>query len=115
MKAATRLKRKAQLTILLVAGCITQICALLLYMVAGLTVGDISPTAFGLFGAATVLLAHRWILVDVRKGFEKAVAQHRVVLEGSPPHIVQIARTFPGRWLAVLYIQLHPELIDDGT
>jgi hypothetical protein len=64
---------------------------------------------------ATVLLAHRWILVDVRKAFDKAVAQHHVVLEGSPPHIMQIERTFPGRWLAVLYIQLHPELIDEGA
>jgi hypothetical protein len=48
MKAATRLKLKAQLTILLVAGWITQTCAPLLSMVAGLTVGDISPTVFGL-------------------------------------------------------------------
>jgi hypothetical protein len=74
-----------------------------------------SPTASCLFGGATVLLAHRWILVDVRKAFDKAVAQHHVVLEGSPPHIMQIARTFPGRRLAVLYIQLHPELIEEGA
>jgi hypothetical protein len=115
MKAGPRLKLKAQLTIVLAVGCITEICAQLLSVVAGLTVGDMSPTAFGLFGGATVLLVHRLILVDVRKAFDKAVAQHHVVLEGSPPHITQIARTFPGRWLAVLYIQLPPELIDEGT
>jgi hypothetical protein len=53
--------------------------------------------------------------VGVRKAFDKGVAQHHVVLEGSPPHIMQIERTFPGRWLAILYIQLHPELIDEGA
>ncbi|MFM0631965.1 hypothetical protein [Paraburkholderia xenovorans] len=115
MKAATRLKLKAQLTILLVAGCITQTCAPLLSMVAGLTVGDISPTVFGLFGGATVLLTHRWIVAHVHKASDRAVAQHQVVLKGSPPHIRQVAGTFPGRWLAVLYVELHPELIDDGT
>ncbi|WP_454808354.1 hypothetical protein [Paraburkholderia fungorum] len=114
IKAAPGLRLKAQLTTLLVAGCITEMCALVLSILAGLTVGDMSPTAFGLFGGATVLLAHRWVLVDVREAFDKAVAQHHVVLEGSPPHIVQIARTFPGRWLAMLYVQLHPELIDEG-
>lgn len=88
-------------------------CALLLYVFARLTVGEISPAAFGLFGGATVLLAHRWILVDMRRAFDKAVAQHHVVLEGSPPHIMKIAPTFPGYWLAMLYIQLHPELIDE--
>lgn len=67
------------------------------------------------FDGATVLLTHRWILVDVHKASDRAVAQHQVVLKGSPPHIRQVAGTFPGRWLAVLYIELHPELIDDGT
>lgn len=115
MRAGRRLKLKAQLTIALVAGCITQACALLLYIVSGLTVGEISPTAFGLFGATTVLLAHRWIFVDMRKAFDRAVSQHHVVLEGQPPHITKIAPAFRGYWLAMLYIQLHPELIDDGT
>ena len=115
MKAAPRLKLKAQLTIALVAGCITQACALLLYIVSGLTVGEVSPTAFGLFGGTTVLLAHRWIVVDMRKAFSRAVEQHHVVLEGQPPHIIKIAPTFRGHWLTMLYIQLHPELIDDGT
>jgi len=115
MKAGRRLKLKAQLTIALVAGCITQACALLLYIVSGLTVGEISPTAFGLFGGTTVLLAHRWIFVDMRKAFDRAVAQHHVVLEGQPPQITKIAPAFPGHWLAMLYIQLHPELIDDGA
>ena len=114
MKAAPRLKLKAQLTIVLVAGCIMQACALLFYIVAGLTVGAISPVAFALFGAATALLAHRWVQVDVRKAFDKAVEQRQVVLEGNPPHITHIAGTFSGRWLALLYIQLHPELIDEG-
>jgi hypothetical protein len=46
MKAAPRLKLKAQLTVLLVAGCMTEMCELVISIAAGLTVGDMSPTAF---------------------------------------------------------------------
>ncbi|WCM18302.1 hypothetical protein NDK50_12580 [Paraburkholderia bryophila] len=101
--------------IVLVAGCIIQMSVLLIYLVEGPAVGEVSPVAFGLFSGATVLLAHRWILVTMRRACVKAVAQHHVVLENHPPHIMKIAPTFPRRWPAMLYIQLHPELVDDGS
>ncbi|WCM23613.1 hypothetical protein NDK50_22380 [Paraburkholderia bryophila] len=82
--------------IVLVAGCITKMFAFLIYVMAAPTVGEMLPAAFGLSGGTTVLLAHRWILVGTRKAFDRAVAQHHVVLEGHPPHIMKIARTFLG-------------------
>jgi hypothetical protein len=100
---------------LLVAGYITRTCALLLDVVAGLTAGDVSPTAFGLFGAATVLLAHRWILVDVRNGVqESGRATPRGAGRLSASHCSDCA--YLSRALARgAFIQLNPEVIDDVT
>lgn len=74
------------MTIILLAGRITKVCGLVLYIIVGLTVGEMSPNVFGLFGGATLLLAHRRILVAARKPFDKAVEQRPALLAGRPPH-----------------------------
>jgi hypothetical protein len=42
MKGTLRLKRKAHMTIILLAGRITKVCGLVLYIIVGLTVGDVA-------------------------------------------------------------------------
>jgi hypothetical protein len=72
-----------------------------------------SPTALVLYGAASVLLIHRCVISDARRAFCAAVKKRYVIVEGSPPRIRWIRPVFPGRWLARLYIRLHPELGED--
>jgi hypothetical protein len=70
-KASTRLdlksglivKLKAQLTVALIACAITQTSAILLSLAVDLSGGAVPPTALVLYGAATVLLAYRWVLL----------------------------------------------------
>ncbi|MFM0197821.1 hypothetical protein PQQ65_32490 [Paraburkholderia strydomiana] len=101
---------KARLTVLLAALVITEVSALIFCVAATLTTGGISPVAFDLFSAATLLLAQRWVCLDARTAFGTAVRIRYVILAGEPPRISRIAATFPGRWLALLHIRLHPEL-----
>ncbi|AXE94721.1 hypothetical protein [Paraburkholderia terricola] len=110
MKSSLIVKLKAQLTVALIAGAIAQTSALLLSVTADLNAGAVSPTALVLYGAAAVLLVYGWIVFDARRAFGAAVRKRHLVLEGSPPHITWICPTFPGRWLALLYVHLHPEL-----
>lgn len=111
---AYRTRLKARLTVLLVALAITEVSALLFSFAATLTAGGISPMAFDLLSAATVLLAQRCALLDARSAFGTAVRRHYVVLEGRPPRTIWIAAAFPGRWLALRHVRLHPELSKGG-
>ncbi|MDR6484603.1 hypothetical protein [Paraburkholderia terricola] len=116
MKSPLIVKLKAQLTVAIIAGAIAQISALLLSVTADLSAGAVSQIALVLYGAAAVLLIYRWVVFDARRAFGAAVRKRHVVLEGSPPHMTWICPTFPGRWLALLYLHLHPELgEDDGA
>jgi hypothetical protein len=110
LKSSLIVKLKAQSTVALIAGAIAQTSALLLSVTADLNAGAVSPTALVLYGAAAVLLVYGWTVFDARRAFGAAVRKRHLVLEGSPPHITWICPTFPGRWLALLYVHLHPEL-----
>ncbi|WP_106305299.1 hypothetical protein [Paraburkholderia sp. BL18I3N2] len=113
MKSALQVKLKAQLSTALIAGTIAQLSALLLSLTVDLSAGAVSPTALVWYGAATVLLAYRWVIFDARRAFGAAVRKGHVVLEGRPPHITWICPIFPGRWLTLLHIHLHPGLGED--
>ena len=113
MKSALLVKLKAQLSIALIAGAIVQVSALLLCATVDLTEDAVSPTTLALYGAATVLLIYRWVISDARRAFRAAVRMRYVILEGSPPHINWVCPNFPGRWLTLLHIRLHPELGED--
>ncbi|MFM0197983.1 hypothetical protein PQQ65_33410 [Paraburkholderia strydomiana] len=111
--AIYRTRLKARLTVLLAALVITEVSALVFSLAATLTTGGISPVAFDLFSAATLLLAQRWVRLDARRAFGTAVRKRYVILAGTPPRIIRVSPTFPGRWLALLHIRLHPELVED--
>jgi hypothetical protein len=106
------MRLKAQLKVLLLSALAAEVTALFFSIVTQAATGEVSPAEFGLFGAVTLALAHRWVLVDVNNAFEAAVSKHYVLLAGAPPHITHIDSTCPRRWFVLLHIQLHPELID---
>ncbi|CAB3808989.1 hypothetical protein [Paraburkholderia fynbosensis] len=113
MKSALKAKLKAQLTVALIAGAIAQVSALLLSATVDLSADAVSPTALNLYGAATVLLTYRCVILDARRAFRAAVKKRYVIVEGTPPRISWIRPIFPGRWLARLHVRLHPELGED--
>ncbi|MBB5399090.1 hypothetical protein [Paraburkholderia youngii] len=113
MKLALKAKLKAQLTVALIAGAVAQVSALLLSATVNLSPDAVSPTALVLYGAATVLLIYRCVIIDARRAFSAAVKKRYVIVEGTPPRISWIRPIFPGHWLARLHIRLHPELGDD--
>ena len=112
MKQVRKARVRAQLTGLLVAALLAEAVALGLTIASQATIGNIPPAAFGASGGLTILLARRWVLVDARKAFSAAVERHQALVEGTPPQIIYMARACPRRWLVVLHVQLHPELID---
>lgn len=114
MKSALLGKLKAQFSIALIAGGIAQVSALLLSATVDLSAGAVSPTTLVLYGAATVILIYLCVISDARRAFGAAVRMGHVVLKGSPPRITWICPTFPGRWLTLLHIRLHPELGEDS-
>lgn len=85
-----------------------------------LMLGEGSPFVNATFGWSVLpsidllALAHRWVLVDADNAFKAAVSKGHVLLAGASPHVTYIDSAFPGRWLVVLHVQLHPELIDAG-
>lgn len=112
MKASDALRFKAQLTIWLVAELLTLAITLLFSVALHASGQDVTATAFSIFGALTLVMAYIWVRVDAKKAFAVAVAMRQVSADGTPPHITYISRSFPHRWLVLLYVQLHPELID---
>ncbi|MBT2790140.1 hypothetical protein [Paraburkholderia strydomiana] len=114
MKSALLGKLKAQLSIAVIAGGIAQVSALLLSATVDLSAGAVSPTTLVLYGAATVLLIYLCVVSDARRAFDAAVRIGHVVLKASPPHVTWVCPTFPGRWLTLLHIRLHPALGEDS-
>ena len=114
MKANELMRFKAQLTIWLVAQLLTLAIASLLSVGLHVSGQDVPATAFAIFGAFTLVMAYVWVRVDAKKAFAAAVSMRQVTTHGAPPHITYISPSCPRRWLVLLYVQLHPELIDSG-
>ncbi|SAL08016.1 hypothetical protein AWB81_08510 [Caballeronia arationis] len=57
-------------------------------------------------------MAYVWVRVDAKKAFLAAVDTRQVGTDGTPPPITYISPICSRRWLVLLYVQLHPELID---
>jgi hypothetical protein len=112
MKTSDTLRFKAQLTIWLVAELLTLAITFLFSVTLHASGQDVPATAFATFGVLTLLMAYIWVRVDARKAFAVAIEMRQVSTDGTPPHITYISRSFPQRWLVLLYVQLHPELID---
>lgn len=83
IKFAYGIRLKARLTVLLAALVVTEVSALIFSFAAALPPGGISPTAFDLFSAATVLLAQRWVLVDARKAVQSIWHGSQKALRGA--------------------------------
>ncbi|MFC0693530.1 hypothetical protein [Paraburkholderia humisilvae] len=62
--------------------------------------------------ASTVILVMVWAVRDARSAYQRALDDGYVRLAPRTRVVTGIARDCPRRWLVVLHIQLHPELID---
>ncbi len=69
---------------------------------------------FMAFGCVTTPAIVIWLRDDARHAYVAAVARHFVGFDGVPPHVVSIAADCPRRWLVVIHIQLHPELLGEN-
>lgn len=113
MKACAIMRFKAQLTTWLVAQLLTLAITSLLSIALHASGQRVPATAFAIFGAATLLMAYMWVRVDARNAFAIALATRLVGTSGTPPHVIYISPACSRRWLVLLYIQLHPKLIDN--
>jgi hypothetical protein len=112
MKAGAVMRLKAQLATWLVAQILTLAITSLLSIALHATGQMVPRTAFSIFGAVTLVMAYIWVRVDAKKAFAMAVTRRQVGTDGTPPHVTYISRACSHRWLVLLYLQLHPELID---
>lgn len=112
MKASEMMRLKAQLAAWLVAQLLTLAITSLFSIALHASGQEVPRTAFAIFGALTLVMAYFWVRADARQAFVAAVSKHQVGTDGRPPHVTYISPIFPRRWLVLLYIQLHPELID---
>jgi hypothetical protein len=92
------MRLKAQLKVLLVS------TALFFSIVTQAATGEVSSVAYGFFGAVTLALAYRWVLVDADNAFKAAVSKRQVLLAGAPAHVTHIDSTCPRRWFVLLHI-----------
>jgi hypothetical protein len=76
---------------------------------------DVSPLWFVLFGALTMPMVMSWLAQDSARAYAMAVSQRFLGFEGEPPRIVSVSNECPKRWLVLLYIRMHPELIRKKT
>ncbi|VXC17757.1 conserved hypothetical protein [Burkholderia sp. 8Y] len=73
---------------------------------------EVPETIFAAFGTLTLLMAYVWVRGDARGAFSAAVKTRQVGTVGAPPRLVYISQNCARRWLVLLYVELHPELID---
>ncbi|MFM0053802.1 hypothetical protein [Caballeronia grimmiae] len=111
-KRGQKMRLKAQLATLLVAQLLTLVVTLLLSLMLRASGRAVPPAGFAIFGAVTLIMAYRWVRVDAKKAFVAAVDAGEVGIDGSPPRVNYILPICSRRWLVLLYVQLHPELID---
>jgi hypothetical protein len=112
MKVFRKKRFTAQLIVWLMAQLLTLITSFVLLVVVHAADQQVSPTAFGLFNGATLLMTHRWTLIEIKNAFDAAVRARDIRLEGRPTRVTYVASTFPRRWMALLHMQLYPELYD---
>ncbi|MGV7242352.1 hypothetical protein [Caballeronia sp. M23-90] len=106
---------KARLLVLLVAALVTQVTTFIISILVNAVGTNVPAIPFAIFACITLALTQRWILVDAAKAFGEAVAKRHVLLQGDPPQITFIVATCPKRWFVLLHIQLHPELLGQGS
>lgn len=112
MKAGGKMRLKAQLATWLVAQLLTLAVTSLLSIALHASGQDVPLTGFAIFGALTVVMAYVWVRLDAKRAFVAAVDTRQVGIDGIPPRITFISPICSRRWLVLLYVQLHPELID---
>ncbi len=106
---------KARLVVLLAALQVTQVTVLIASVLVGLAGTSVPRVPFALFAFATFVLARRWVIADAAKAFSDAVRNGQVRLSGTPPRIISIAPSLSRRWLVLLYVQLHPALLNSES
>ncbi|AJZ56159.1 hypothetical protein [Paraburkholderia fungorum] len=112
MKAASKIRFKARLIVLLIGLLVTEITVLTISILVGLEGTKVPPMPFAVFACVTLALAQRWVIVDAANAFEEATRNRKVILAGLPPQLVSISQTCSRRWFVLLHVRLHPELID---
>lgn len=112
MKASEKMRFKAQLVTWLAAQLLTLAVTSLLSITLHASGQDVPAIAFAIFGALTLVMTYVWVRVDAKKAFVAAVETRQVGTAGTPVRVIYISPICSRRWLVLLYVQLHPELID---
>jgi hypothetical protein len=112
MKAASKIRFKARLIVLLIGLLVTEITVLTISILVCLEGTKVPPMPFAVFACVTLALAQRCVIVDAANAFEEATRNRKVILAGLPPQLVSISQTCSRRWFVLLHVRLHPELID---
>ena len=112
MKRGDRIRLRAKATVFGVALCVTEVLAFALLIVVRLFGIDISSIEFGAFGAVTTVLVAGWLKMDAQCAYDLADRSGFLDRDESRTKVRNVRKDCPKFWLVVLYLQLHPELMD---
>lgn len=114
MKGKQRSTMKGRLTLFLYAFLITEILGLILSLATHSMYADVPTDWFLVFGLITTPVVMSWLTRYGEEAYLEAVSRGFLYMEGIPSRVVSIADDCPKRWLVLLHIQLHPELVAEG-
>ncbi|MFT4063655.1 hypothetical protein [Paraburkholderia sp.] len=112
MKRGDRIRVRAKITVFGVALCVTEALSFVLSAVARIFAVDTSPVEFGIFGAITTVLVAGWLQMDAQRAYVVADRSGFLTRDETRTRVKSVKEGCPKLWLVVLYLQLHPELMD---
>ncbi len=108
---AIRTKLQAEAIVGFIAILLAELLTLLVMKIIPRSYSPMELSSLAAFGLVTAVLVGIWLRKDIERAYRFAVKHGYLRFDGQPPRIVGILDSCPRRWMVMLHIRMHPQLV----